>query len=164
MNFNEKKIKRKAIAICALGTFAFSPVNYNKESADPPVSYVSFEKTIRAKYDSYAVFKWERYIDFLNLLSQDKFLVLPLNEMRNTYSKSKVVIGLRHDVDLNPFKALEMAKLEKMYGIKSTYFMLATSDYYGKISNSGFSRNEGMNYIIREIHNTGAEIGIHNDL
>ena len=132
---------------------------------DEPLSlYSGLEMTIRSKYDSYAVFKWEQYAELLGKLSQEKFIVLPLNEMRSTVDDSKVVVGLRHDVDLNPFKALEMAKIEKVYGIRSTYYFLSTAEYYGHINNSTMVRSTGIEDLIKEIHKTGAEIGIHNDL
>lgn len=130
----------------------------------PPPPYAEIERTIRNRYDSYAVFKWDQFAELLGKLSQDKFIVLPLNEMRNTFNDSKVVVGLRHDVDFNPFKALEMAKIEKVYGIRATYYFLATAEYYGHFSNTSIVRSSGIEYIFKEIHNTGAEIGIHNDL
>lgn len=164
MAFNTKELQRIAGFIGVFGFLAFTPLNEKKGSPEVPASYSILEKTIRSKYDSYAVFKWDEYIQLMNLLSQEKFNVLPLNEMRTTYSKSRVIVGLRHDVDMNPFKALEMAKLEEMYGIRATYFMLATAEYYGTFDKSGFKRSEGLDYLIKEIHNTGAEIGIHNDL
>jgi hypothetical protein len=128
----------------------------------PP--YAVIERTIRDKYDSYAVFNWYQYTELLDKLSQDKFTVLPLNEMRKEFSDSKVVVGLRHDVDANPFKALEMAKIEKLYGIRATYFFLVTAEYYGEIISSKITRSPGIENIFKEIYNTGAEIGIHNDL
>jgi len=127
-------------------------------------SYEGLEKQIRAKYDSRAVFTWDQYKTFLHELSEDKFLVLPLNEMRKTFDDSKVVVGLRHDIDLNPFKALEMAEIEREFGFRATYFVLPTSDYYGFIYRRGVIRNYGVDELIREIYVTGAEIGIHNDL
>jgi hypothetical protein len=122
------------------------------------------EKAIRDKYDSYAVFTWSQYTELLEKLSGPKFKVLPLNEMRKTFDNSKVVVGLRHDVDFNPFKALEMAELEKAYRIRSTYYFLATAEYYGHFKNSTFFRSTGIGNLFKEIHKTGAEIGIHNDL
>lgn len=122
------------------------------------------EKAIRDKYDSYAVFSWSQYTELLEKLSMGKFKVLPLNEMRKSFENSKVVVGLRHDVDFNPFKALEMAELEKVYGIRSTFYFLATAEYYGHFSNSTFFRSTGIGYLFKEIQKTGAEIGIHNDL
>lgn len=127
-------------------------------------AFLEYEKNIRDKYDGCAVFRWDRYISLLNLLSQKKFLVLPINEMRKIHDESKVVIGLRHDVDMNPFRALEMARIEKMYGIRATYFMLATAEYSGSFGTSGYMRNEEIGILTKEIYKTGAEIGIHNDL
>jgi hypothetical protein len=126
--------------------------------------YEELEERIRAMYDSRSVFTWDQYIALLHELSDKKFLVLPLNEMRKIFDNSKVVIGFRHDIDLNPFKALEMAKIERDLGIQATYFILPTSDYYGFFSRKGFVRNTGLDSLVRKIYETGAEIGIHNDL
>ena len=127
-------------------------------------SYAETELLIRNKYDLMANFSWDQYIELLTLLSQEKYVVLPLNEMRNYHNNSVIVVGLRHDVDLNPFKALEMAKIENQFGFSATYFILATSEYYGKITSKGIERNQGMGDLYQEIYRTGAEIGIHNDL
>jgi hypothetical protein len=141
------------------------PEPRNETNSDTSYSeYSELEKTIRERYDPYAVFTWAQYKQLLGIISQEKFLVLPLNEMRNTYSNTQVVIGLRHDVDFNVFKALEMAGIEKEYGIRATYYLLATAEYYGRITNSGLVRSHGIATVIRKICQTGAEIGIHNDL
>lgn len=129
---------------------------------EPP--YADLEKRIREEYDYRAVFTWGQYRDLLLELSKGKYLVLPLNEMRNTFDDSKVVIGLRHDIDMNPFKALEMASMEKDFGIRATYFILPTADYYGHIYRTGLNRSIGLDSLIRELYDTGAEIGIHNDM
>ena len=129
---------------------------------EPP--YADLEKRVREEYDYRAVFTWVQYKDLLLELSKGKYLVLPLNEMRNTFDNSKVVIGLRHDIDMNPFKALEMANMEKDFGIRATYFILPTADYYGYIYRTGLKRSIGLDSLIRELYDTGAEIGIHNDM
>ncbi len=130
----------------------------------PLTPYAKIEKEIRAKYDVRAVFTWKQYTELLSKLSEDKFIVMPLNEMRNTFDNSRVVVGLRHDIDWNPFKALEMARMEYDFGIRATYFILPTSDYYGYLDKSGFVRNFPMDTLYRKLYETGAEIGIHNDL
>ncbi len=137
------------------------PVPLYSSAATP---YEELEERIRATYDSRAVFTWDQYITLIHELSDKKFIVMPLNEMRMTYDNSKVVVGFRHDVDLNPFKALEMARIERDLGIRSTFFILPTSDYYGFVTRRGFVRNTGLDSLIRKIYETGAEIGIHNDL
>jgi hypothetical protein len=165
MVINAEKVTIKTI-ICSfiiiifLSSFCEKDTDYDSHF---PI-YSAIESTIRNKYDSYAVFTWTQYTELLVRLSQDKYIVLPLNEMRKTFDNSKVVVGLRHDVDLNPFKALEMAKIEKVYRIHSTFYFLATAEYYGKINNSTMVHSPGIEYLFKEIHDTGAEIGIHNDL
>jgi hypothetical protein len=129
-----------------------------------PPKYSAAEKAIRSKYDSYAVFTWAQYASLLDVLSQNKFVVLPLNEMRKTFDKSRVIVGLRHDVDVNPYKALEMSKIEKTYGIRSTYYFLPTADYYGKFEKSKMIHTPGLETIYKAIDKSGSEIGIHNDL
>jgi hypothetical protein len=135
--------------------------------ADVPVNFPTsavFEKEIRNKFDHMAVFRWSQYSKLLEKLQDNKFIVLPLNEMRNTFDSTKVIVGLRHDVDLNPYKAVEMARIEKLFDIRSTYYFLATAEYFGKIENSRLVRFPGISEIVLEVHRTGAEIGIHNDL
>jgi hypothetical protein len=126
--------------------------------------YDATEQIIRKEYDGFAVFRWSDYYILMDKLSGEKFTVLPINEMRQHYDPSKVVVGLRHDMDFNAFKGLEMADIEKSYGIRSTYYILATSKYYGQLSNTGIIRNIGMDSLYKRISNRGAEIGIHNDL
>jgi hypothetical protein len=80
-------------------------------------------------------------------ITKEKYIVLPLNEMRKTFDSNKVVIGLRHDIDSKPERSLEMARIEKGYGISSTYYVLNREDS-----------------IYKQLHKLGMEIGIHNDL
>lgn len=63
---------------------------------------------------------------------------------------------LRHDIDNDIEKALELAKVEKELGVKSTYFVLITSDFYNVFS----ARSEKL---LREILACGHEIGLHFD-
>ncbi len=45
-------------------------------------------------------FTWEKYAAFLKKISDtSKYIVLPLNEFRQTFNSKKIVIGLRHDID-----------------------------------------------------------------
>jgi hypothetical protein len=90
---------------------------------------------------------WNQYFQLMDELSKDKYTVLPLNDMRKTFDSTKVVIGLRHDVDSKPEKSLEMARIEKGYGFSSTYFILSRADS-----------------ICKQLHKLGMEVGIHNDL
>lgn len=100
-------------------------------------------------------FTYSSYISLLSLLKSNNY------QFSNYYQRSdtnndKVVI-LRHDIDTEPKKALDFAKLEKQFGgVQSTYFVLLTSDLY-----NSFSKYNGK--IFREIIENGHEIGIHFD-
>jgi hypothetical protein len=124
----------------------------------------SIESHIRKSFDSRATFTFGQYEEFLKVLSDDKFIVLPLNKMRDSVNNSKVIIGLRHDIDCDPFKAVQLAELENKYGFKATYFILPTASYYGTLSKNGLDRFYSMSEIYERIDSLGAEIGIHNDL
>jgi len=144
--------------------FALSGCEKDHMNIEPEPPYSATEKMIREEYDRSAVFNWKDYHTLMERLSEDKFTVLPLNEMRQHFDPGKVVVGLRHDMDFNAFRALEMVNIERSYGIRSTYFILATSEYYGKITQSGVIRNPGMDSLYKRISDRGGEIGIHNDL
>lgn len=155
-------ISRILFLVAGLTFISSSYSNEPRDEVPPPYSHM--KKIIKDKYDSRAVFKWDQYKEFLSKLSQDRFTVLPLNEMRKTFDNTKIVVGLRHDVDFNPFKALEMAKMEEECGFRATYFLLATAEYSGSFKKDRYVRSQGMGTLYKELHNTGAEIGIHNDL
>ena len=132
------------------------------EGIFPP--YHLIEKKIRAEFDSRALFPWEQYYEILTKLKESKFRVLPLYEMAKESDPGKVVVGIRHDIDLNPFKALDMARIEHKFGFRATYFILGTAEYNGSFKGSTLVRSKGIGYLYRELSETGAEIGIHNDL
>jgi len=67
----------------------------------------------------------------------------------------KAVI-LRHDVDFSLDKAVEMAKLEHEMGIRSTYFILLTTDFYNVFSKRSYEK-------LNRILSYGHEIGLHFD-
>ncbi len=74
---------------------------------------------------------------------------------KNWKDKSTCVI-LRHDIDNDIEKALELSKVENDLGVKSTFFVLLSSDFYNVFS----ARSE---YLLKEILKNGHEIGLHFD-
>jgi hypothetical protein len=110
-----------------------------------------------------AKFSEKQYRELLTVLSESKFLILPLNNFRKWHDKGKVIIGLRHDVDTDPFKALRMAQIEQEYKIYSTFFFLSTAWYAGKIKKDGLKRND-LDWLYLAIWAIGHEIAVHNDL
>jgi hypothetical protein len=63
---------------------------------------------------------------------------------------------LRHDVDYSVLKAREMAEVESVLGVRSTYFLLLTSPYYNLLAEDNLKA-------AREIAAMGHEIGFHYD-
>lgn len=68
-------------------------------------------------------------------------------EFLNNQPKGKVVV-LRHDVDANPFDALELAKTEKEMGIRATYYFRTIPQVFAP-------------EIIQEVAKMGHEVGYH---
>lgn len=64
---------------------------------------------------------------------------------------------LRHDVDVDLQKAEKMADLENRIGIRSTYFVLLSSEYYNIFSSKNMKS-------IQNILNCEHEIGLHFDI
>lgn len=64
---------------------------------------------------------------------------------------------LRHDVDVSLSAALKMAQIEKDLGIRSTYFILFSSEFYNIFD--GKNAN-----ILKQITKFGHEIGLHYDV
>ena len=108
-------------------------------------------------------FSIDQLRELFTLLSGEKYIVLPLNEFRQLHDNNRVVIGLRSDIDIDPFKALALAKLESEYNIRSTFCILSTARYAGRITRKGLKRNN-LDSVYRQIYELGHEIAIHNDL
>lgn len=65
-------------------------------------------------------------------------------------------IILRHDIDFSPIKAIDIAKIEQKLGVKSTYFVLVSTEFYNI-----FSRQTAE--IFNQILEMGHDIGLHFD-
>jgi len=63
---------------------------------------------------------------------------------------------IRHDIDFDLDKALAMAIIENKIGVKSTFFLMVTCEYYNVLSPNNKK-------IINQIKFLGHEIGIHFD-
>lgn len=63
---------------------------------------------------------------------------------------------LRHDIDLSLDKAVEMAILEYELGVKSTYFILLSTNFYNIFSKESYQK-------ILQIKDLGHMIGLHFD-
>lgn len=97
-------------------------------------------------------FTYQQYGRMIDLLKSKGYAI---SSYLNYKDNEKCVI-LRHDVDNDPEKALELAKYENAVGVKSTFFVLLTSPFYNVFSYE-------TNKIIRKIASLGHDIGLHFD-
>jgi len=144
--------------------FFLSMQSCKKEEIDEGKDYESLKSEITEKYKDHGKFTWDQYEAILDEISKDKYVVLPMYLMKDYHDSTKVVICMRHDVDVHIFKALDMAEMEYLHGIRSTYYMLSTAYYYGSFKDNKMVRNKCMGEAYLKINFFGHEIGIHNDL
>ncbi|MCU0408375.1 MAG: T9SS type A sorting domain-containing protein [Bacteroidales bacterium] len=111
-------------------------------------------------------FTYEKYSDFLLRVSDtSRYVVLPLNEFRTTFDSRKVVIGLRHDVDIDLNKAFDFSASETELGFRSSYYILHTASYYlANASNMAVHSSRVLPVLKKMQDEGGHEIGWHNDL
>lgn len=63
---------------------------------------------------------------------------------------------LRHDVDVSMDYALDMARIERQYGVRSTYFLMPRSPMYNLMSRHSTAA-------MKELLDLGHEVGLHFD-
>jgi len=90
----------------------------------------------------------EKYIEILKKAN----ITLCVKDYKK-YSKGLIV---RHDIDESIEFAYELYRVEKENGIKSTYYVLLTSDLYNPFSNKNKK-------ILKEMVESGFEVGLHFD-
>ncbi|MBM3349152.1 MAG: hypothetical protein FJY58_05565 [Betaproteobacteria bacterium] len=74
-------------------------------------------------------------------------------DSHSAFSKFAIV---RHDIDMSPAQALALARIEANLGVRSTYTVLLSGEFY-----SPFERS--TRELLREIGNFGHDIGLHFD-
>lgn len=97
-------------------------------------------------------FTYEGYLGLLKKIKQYGYTVVSYD---NCNLMAKCVI-LRHDIDYDLTKTIRIGEIEKEMGVKSTYFLLLSSDFYNVFSASGAC-------IIDKIQDYGHDIGLHFD-
>ena len=94
-------------------------------------------------------------LKYKNLIEQFKDKGYKFVDFSRTPNQKKEIL-LRHDIDFDIGKALEIALLENQLNVASTYFFLIRSDSYN------FSTPENIKKI-KEIYNLGHKVSIHFD-
>ncbi|MCU0363407.1 MAG: hypothetical protein MUE32_08620 [Bacteroidales bacterium] len=107
-----------------------------------------------------------RYEEFLKYLaSSSRYIMVTQEEFESAWSPDKVIVSLRHDVDRHLNGAMKIAYREHRYGIRSTFYILHTAEYYGSTSKGHFERNNRVLDFLKKIQDAyGHEVSFHNDL
>ena len=99
-------------------------------------------------------FTLESYADLLKYF-QKKYKFYSFKEFDNAASDNAII--LRHDIDISLKYAFKIAELEASLGIKSTYFLLFSSQYYNILDSENIE-------IAKKIKQLGHEVGLHYDV
>ena len=92
------------------------------------------------------------YSDMLDLLKEHNYYICDYTN----YEDQKKSVILRHDIDFNLECGVELAKIEYAKNIKSTYFVLLSTNFYNIFSKES-------NDMLKIIMGMGHEIGLHFD-
>ncbi len=79
-----------------------------------------------------------------------KYKTITINQVLNNLDEKRWIV-IKHDVETSPLKALDLAKIENLYGIKATYFVQA-------------DLVEDNHKILQEIASLGHEVTYHYDV
>ena len=95
------------------------------------------------------------YLDYQRMIKMALNKGYTISDYTNIESCNKGII-LRHDIDFNLERTLEIAMLEYSLGVSSTYFVLLSTDFYNVFSKKSVGI---LNRILEMNHN----IGLHFD-
>ncbi len=93
-------------------------------------------------------FMLKKYEEILQAILDSDYSVYTVKDYLVNGSPDKHYLILRHDVDWRPDRALNMAKMERRYGLRSTYYFRTIPRFFNK-------------EVIKEIHSLGHEVGYH---
>lgn len=135
----------------------------DKEKKISITNGITIDNGVRIKDPNVNLIKYEDFLKYL--VSSNRFLLVTQRDFPTTTSADKVIISLRYDIDEDINAAVKFAYREKKYNIKSTYYILHTSKYYGITQYGSFKRNNNVIHYLKKMQNIfGQEIGWHNDL
>jgi hypothetical protein len=97
-------------------------------------------------------FTYTSYIHLLDTLLKNDYIFANYHN----YKEFTNPCILRHDIDFDVGKALQMANMEAEKQIQSTYFILLNTDFYNVCSTT-------VNKTVKEIADLGHEVGLHFD-
>lgn len=96
-------------------------------------------------------FSYQQYRQILRKISADAPIVFPAEVLKNKLQTYRIV---RHDVEFSIQRALDLAFVEGLEGVRSTYMIQVSNNCYNVFSKENINR-------IQEIILNGHDIGLH---
>ena len=105
---------------------------------------------------------YERFVRWL--AAQRTCHVRAIRDLMAPAHDNRVVVGLRHDMDTEPYSSVDVARQLHAVGMTGSFYVLHTADYYGQWIDGVFRRTSEIAPMLREIQDDfGCEVGLHND-
>ena len=128
------------------------------------IPHAEFERKMVA-LNRKAKLNTDDYAALLTPYLEDDYEVMPLLDFTRVDDVGdRKILVIRHDIDHNHITAMKMAKWEYDHGIRSTYCMLHTTWYYGKLEDGVMRHTTNLVECAKYLHGLGHEIALHNNL
>lgn len=98
----------------------------------------------------------EPYLDYENMTYAEY--------VEQTDIGNKSILLIRHDVDHDHVTAVKIAEWEYKHNLRSTYCLLHTSWYYGKLEGDRIIHTQDLVETAKRLQDLGHEINFHNNL
>ena len=91
-------------------------------------------------------------------------VVRPMKDLYQPISDGTFALSIRHDVDMDPFSAIQLSRTLSSYNLPGTFYLLHTGHYYGEMRDGHFFRFGNVLKELRDIQDQhNCEIGLHTD-
>ena len=127
------------------------------------IDFENYMEQVRENYKSLScsVIEYETLISGIKNLK--KLNLVPLSKLLSETPENQNNVALRHDIDADPEKAIELAHILAQHGVAGSFYLLHSANYYGMFQDQDFYRNPRLATWVKELILSGVEIGIHND-
>lgn len=138
-------------------------VNGELSKFDQLVDYASYREQIKSNYGPIfaPIAEYEKLVSKIGSLKH--LNPTPLSKLLPVNDGNKANISLRHDIDADPERAVELAGILAQYGIPGSFYVLHSAKYYGVFGDGKFHRNPRLKTWVQELMLSGMEVGVHND-
>lgn len=157
--------------ICAseIDEYGYKSISYIRKYSESIRSNLikidKFERLkMQEKFSRKRKFTAENYQELLQpYINEYEFIRLGDYVREQDISDRKIML-IRHDIDHDLENAVKIARWEADKGIRSTFCILHTAWYYGRLENQRYRHSDFLVNSIKEIKEFGHEINFHNNL